>query len=196
MFMDIIECSSKLFHSFSMCNNLNKKGQHRKLKRLNKSILNLFPRHHQTKNTNQQIQQQNSFLHPPTSELSRSISKKSITFASVFDELENENNDLSKSIENEDLVIVVLNKYVNNESTLNLESYPFRSEIPSYSLKTIQSIDRSNSAPNLLFSSTTNEHHRSFKTIRHWFRFIQSFIKHPKSHVKSTTSQKYPDLIY
>lgn len=100
-FTDIMEHSSKLFHNYSMNNNLNKKDQHRKLKRLNTSILNLIPRHRKTKNferknTNDQIQQTNSFLHSPsiitTSELSRSISNKSITFASVFDELENENN--------------------------------------------------------------------------------------------------------
>ncbi len=100
-FTDIMEHSSKLFHNYSMNNNLNKKDQHRKLKRLNTSILNLIPRHRKTKNferknTNDQIQQTNSFLNSPsiitTSELSRSISNKSITFASVFDELENENN--------------------------------------------------------------------------------------------------------
>jgi len=74
---------------------LNKKDQHRKLKRLNTSIINIFSRPRQTKNfekknPNQQIQQQNSFLHPPsiitTSELAKSISNKSITFASVFDD--------------------------------------------------------------------------------------------------------------
>jgi hypothetical protein len=94
-FTDIIEHSSKLFHSFSKSNNLNKKDQHRKLKRLNTSILNLFPQHRQTKNfkkknPNQQIQKRNSFLHPPsiitTSELSKSISNNSITFATVFDD--------------------------------------------------------------------------------------------------------------
>jgi hypothetical protein len=85
-FTDITEHPSKI---------LNKKDQQRKLKRLNTSIINLFSRHRQTKtfekkNSNQQIQQQNSFLHPPsiitTSELSKSISNKSITFATVFDD--------------------------------------------------------------------------------------------------------------
>lgn len=81
-FTDIIEHSSKV---------LNKKDQQRKLKRLNTSIINLFSRHRQTKTLNQQIQQQqNSSLHSPsiitTSELSKSISNKSITFATVFDD--------------------------------------------------------------------------------------------------------------
>jgi hypothetical protein len=94
-FPDLIEHPSKLVHSISMNSNLNKKEQHRKIKRLHTSILNFFPHHRQTKNINEQIQPKNSFLHPPsiitTSELSRSISNRSITFASVFDELENDN---------------------------------------------------------------------------------------------------------
>jgi hypothetical protein len=92
-FTDVNEHSSKLFDDLSVNNNFNNKDQHRKLTRLNTSIWNLFPGHHQTKNfesknTNQQVQEENSFLHPP-SDLSKSISNKSITFASVFDELEN-----------------------------------------------------------------------------------------------------------
>ena len=83
-YTDIDEHSSKLFHSLSM-NNLNKKDQHRKLKRLNKSILNLFPLYRSTKNLekksiNEQIKQENTFLQPPitltTSELSKSLSNK------------------------------------------------------------------------------------------------------------------------
>jgi len=103
----------------------------------------------------------------------------------------------------------------------------FRSHRPRklcHSVKTIQSvntIDRSKSAPNLLCSlsssppiSTTNDgHHRSLKTFRQWFkslslgRFTQSFTKHQngntntkhlkqKSRVKPTTTRKYSDLIY
>jgi hypothetical protein len=80
-------------------NDLNKKDHLRKLKRLNTSILNLFTRQRQTihferQNTIEELQQRNSFLRPPsimtTSELSRSLSNKSITFALVFDELEKE----------------------------------------------------------------------------------------------------------
>jgi len=64
------------------------------LKRLNTSILNLFTRQRQTihferQNTTEELQQRNSLLYPP-SELSRSVSNKSITFALVFDELEKE----------------------------------------------------------------------------------------------------------
>jgi hypothetical protein len=159
------------------------------------------------------------------------------------------------SLENEDLVIVVPNKYVLDEPIVNnsnIEPYPFRSEIPlcllqkSHSstninrslhsrkkslhhlvhyhrpkklrhpvktIPSINSIDRSKSVPNILFSSTTNDHHRLLKTIRQWFksssvgRLIQSFTKHPtentntkhlkqKPSVKSIPLRKYPDLIY
>jgi hypothetical protein len=82
-FTDIISHPSRLFHSFSISDDLNK---HHKLKRINTSTLNLCSRDRQS-NTNEQ--QQTSFLQPP-SDLSRSISNKSITFASVFDTLENE----------------------------------------------------------------------------------------------------------
>jgi hypothetical protein len=88
---DIIGRSSKLFRGFSM----KKKDQHRKLKRLNTTIGNLFPQQRQTKNF-ENSQQQNTFLPPSSimtiSDLSRSISNRSITFASVFDEPDNENN--------------------------------------------------------------------------------------------------------
>ncbi len=94
-FTDRIQQSSKLFRSCSMSNQLNTKESHRKLKQLNASILNFFPRHRPMKNletTNDQVQQANALLQPSsimtTSELSRSISNKSITFASVFDETE------------------------------------------------------------------------------------------------------------
>ncbi|CAF2669139.1 unnamed protein product [Rotaria sp. Silwood2] len=97
---DTSKNSPKLTHSFSMIDDLNNKDQHRKFKRMNPSIFNLFSWHRQTnilrrKNKTLQLQQDNSLLYRPsiltTSELSRSISNRSITFASVFDELENEN---------------------------------------------------------------------------------------------------------
>jgi hypothetical protein len=93
-FTDIITHPSKLFHSFSVSEHLDKKDQHKQFERLNESMLNLFPRNRQTnnlekKNRNEQTQQRNSFLHP-SSELSRSISNKSVTFASIFDESQNE----------------------------------------------------------------------------------------------------------
>ena len=146
-------------------------------------------------------------------------------------------------MENEDLVIVVPNKYVLNEpivNTSNTEPYPFRSEVPLSILpksqssttinrsvhskrkflhrrtkkhKTIPSIDRSNSVPNLIFASSsstttkTNDHNRSLKTIRQWFksssvgRLIRSFIRHSTENTKhlkedSISSQKSTDLIY
>jgi hypothetical protein len=72
-------------------------------------------------------------------------------------------------------------------------------------VKTVPSIDRSKSIPDILLSSsttTTNNDHRSLKTIRQWFksssvgRLIQSFIKHPTDNTKSIPSRKYTDLIY
>lgn len=69
IFTEIIEQSSRIFQ----------KDQHRKVKRLRK-------------NHNEQQQQQNCLSVIPTSDLSKSISNKSITFASVFDELENNTN--------------------------------------------------------------------------------------------------------
>jgi hypothetical protein len=85
-----------------------------------------------------------------------------------------------------------------------------RSHRPKKLRHPVKPSDRSISTPALLLSSsptsTTNEHHRSLKTIRQWFksssfgRFIQSFAKYPnnstKSRVKSPTSRKYSDLIY
>jgi len=92
--MDINTYPMKSFFSSSIDNDLNKKDHLRKLKRLNTSILNLFTRQRQTihferQNTTEELQQRNSLLYPP-SELSRSVSNKSITFALVFDELEKE----------------------------------------------------------------------------------------------------------
>lgn len=63
--MDIIEHSSKVFH----------KEQHKKIKRLRKNL---------------NEQQRNYLSIIPTSELSKSISNQSITFATVFDQLEND----------------------------------------------------------------------------------------------------------
>jgi hypothetical protein len=84
-FKEIIGCSSKLLRNFSK----KKKDQHRKLKRLNISIGNSFPQHRQIENFENSGQRNNS-LYPPSimtmSDLSRSISNRSITFASVFDE--------------------------------------------------------------------------------------------------------------
>lgn len=81
-FTDIITNPSKLFHSSSVNEHLNKKDQYQKHEQLH-----LFPRNRQTKNLDEQ---RNSFLNP-SSELSRSTSNKSITFASIFDQSENEN---------------------------------------------------------------------------------------------------------
>ncbi|CAF0959664.1 unnamed protein product [Rotaria sordida] len=276
---NIREDSSKLTNGFSMIDNLNNKDEDRKLKRMNLSIFNLFSSNRQTnilkrKNKNMKIEKDKSFLYPQSiltkSELSKSISNRSITFASVFDQLEydyiNKDNhssfDVRTSINNEDLVIVLPNKYVDNEENKNREAYPFRSEISSNSLRifnkssntvnksdsrkkflhrlihhhqpkkvhrpvqTIQLIDRnyrSISAPNLLFSlssnpttttttTTTNDHYQSLKRFRQWIKsssfgqFVQSFIKNrnpsikkdfkEKSSLKSRISKKSSDLIY
>jgi len=97
--MDINTYPLKSFSSSSIGNDLNKKDHLRKLKRLNTSILNLFTRQRQTihferQNTTEELQPRNSLLRPlsmmTASELSRSVSNKSITFALVFDELEKE----------------------------------------------------------------------------------------------------------
>jgi hypothetical protein len=97
--MDINTYPMKSFSSSSLSNDLNKKDHLRKLKRLNTSILNLFTRQRQTihferENTTEELPPRNSLLRPlsmmTASELSRSVSNKSITFALVFDELEKE----------------------------------------------------------------------------------------------------------
>ncbi|CAF0801134.1 unnamed protein product [Adineta steineri] len=248
-FTDIITSSSKCL---SVDADLNKHDQHRTLKRLNTSILNLFSKYRQTdsfkkQDTNEELQKQNSFLQPPSA-LSRSISNKSMTFALVFDEIEIQNKpksfDQDKSQENEDLVIVVPNKYVNNEpniinSNRNIEPYPFRSELPTYSLpkshskknllhhlihfhrpkklrhpiksnQSINTINRSRSAPTMLYSlsSSTNDSqsNQPLKKCHRWFklppltRFFQLFVKNnpkQKSHRrKPTTLRRYSEMIY
>jgi hypothetical protein len=148
----------------------------------------------------------------------------------------------------------VNNEPIGNNSNTNTEPYPFRSELPSYSLSKsnsssnmvsssysgkkllqhlihyhrpkklrhpVKTIDRSTSAPNILLSLTststgvitTNDHHRSLKTFRRWFksssfgRYFGSFKKHSngntntkylkqKSHHKPTTARKCTDPIY
>ena len=98
---DIIAHPTKLFHSLSMADHLNRTnpkvghGQNTmKVSRLNVSMLNLFVKcrrtnHCPSKTSDEQRQHDNALLKPPllfpTSDLSRSISNKSITFASVFD---------------------------------------------------------------------------------------------------------------
>ncbi|CAF4787508.1 unnamed protein product [Rotaria sp. Silwood1] len=188
---DISTHSPKLTHSFSMIDDLNNKDHHRKFKRINRSIFNLFSWHRQTnilrrKNKNLDLKQNNSYLYRPsiittTSELSRSISNKSITFASVFDELEDDyiqknnhsNLDINTSGDNEDLVIVVENKYIDNQLNTNNsnetnEPYPFRSEIP---LDSLTKLNKSYSKKK--FFDHLIDYHRS-KKIHHPVQLINT----------------------
>ncbi|UJR13543.1 hypothetical protein I4U23_000557 [Adineta vaga] len=132
--------TNKSIRCSSVGNELHQRG---KLKRLNTSILNLLSRSQQPNgseklNTNDQLQKQESFLCPP-SDLSRSISNKSVTFALVFDEM-----NISTKENQEDLILTVPNKYVTEENHTNNEPYPFRSEIQS------DSFQKSNSSTNII----------------------------------------------
>ena len=224
--INLIKHPSKLFHSSSMKDGLNRVDRHQQ--RLNTSMSNLLPQGPRTNSTPEQ-----TLLQPP-SDLSRSISNRSVTFATVFDDSLVET-DPGVPSEEQDLVIIVPEKYVINEPKIAppaAEPYPFRSEVPSHSSRcgnkkrfralhslhrskkclrpTKQSLNRSTlslaAMPRQLSNDVKGQ--RSWRTVRRWMksssvgRLLQSVVKPPHTTRSEGQSKSphptisFPDLIY